>query len=92
CWRNCFGYCVRQLHKYKIHPSVAISAASVVRPSGTVTSFKMVCSDIDESVDVKLSAVRSHVTNMKGIQRHGSKFRVQKRVSGKLRKTKFHIL
>ena len=63
-----------------------------MRPSGTVTSFKTVRSDIDESVDVKLSTVRSHVINMKGIQGHGSKFRVQKRVSGKLRKSKFDIL
>ena len=31
------------------------------------------------------SGVKARATNMKGIQRHGSKFRVQKRVDGQLR-------
>ena len=30
--------------------------------------------------------VKAHSSSMKGIQRHGSKFRVQKRVNGQLRK------
>ena len=33
-----------------------------------------------------VNGVKAHATNMKGIQRHGSKFRVQKRVNGQLRK------
>ena len=33
--------------------------------------------------------VKAHASNMKGIQRHGSKFRVQKRVDGQLRKWTF---
>ena len=33
--------------------------------------------------------VKAHASNMKGIQRHGSKFRVQKRVDGQLCKWTF---
>ena len=33
-----------------------------------------------------VNGVKAHASNMKGIQRHGSKFRVQKRVDGQLRK------
>ena len=36
--------------------------------------------------------VKAHACNMKGIQRHGSKFRVQKRVDGQLRKWTFDTL
>ena len=36
--------------------------------------------------------VKAHASNMKGIQRHGSKFRVQKRVDGQLRKWTFDTL
>ena len=36
--------------------------------------------------------VKAHATNMKGIQRHGSKFRVQKRVNGQIQKWTFEIL
>ena len=39
-----------------------------------------------------VSGVKAHATNMKGIQRHGSKFRVQKRVDGQLRKWTFDTL
>ena len=38
------------------------------------------------------SGVKAHAKNMKGIQRHGSKFRVQKRVDGQLRKWTFDTL
>ena len=37
-------------------------------------------------------AVKAHASNMKGIQRHGSKFRVQKRVDGQLCKWTFETL
>ena len=36
--------------------------------------------------------VKAHATNMKGIQRHGSKFRVQKRVNGQIQKWTFETL
>jgi len=36
--------------------------------------------------------VKAHATNMKGIQRHGSKFRVQKRVNGQMQKWTFETL
>ena len=36
--------------------------------------------------------VKAHASNMKGIQRHGNKFRVQKRVDGQLRKWTFDTL
>ena len=36
--------------------------------------------------------VKAHASNMKGIQRHGSKFRVQKRVDGQLQKWTFDTL
>jgi hypothetical protein len=36
--------------------------------------------------------VKAHASNMKGIQRHGSKFRVQKRVDGQLCKWTFDTL
>ena len=39
-----------------------------------------------------VNGVKSHATNMKGIQRHGSKYRVQKRVDGQLRKCTFDTL
>ena len=39
-----------------------------------------------------VSGVNAHAINMKGIQRHGSKFRVQKRVNGQLRKWAFDTL
>ena len=35
---------------------------------------------------------KAHARNMKGIQRHGSKFRVQKRVNGQIRKWTFDTL
>ena len=38
------------------------------------------------------SGVKARATNMKGIQRHGSKFRVQKRVDGQLCKWTFDTL
>ena len=38
------------------------------------------------------SGVKARATNMKGIQHHGSKFRVQKRVDGQLRKWTFDTL
>ena len=39
-----------------------------------------------------VSGVNAHAINMKGIQRHGSKFRVQKRVDGQLYKWTFDTL
>ena len=39
-----------------------------------------------------MNGVKAHASNMKGIQRHGSKFRVQKRVDGQLRKWTFDTL
>ena len=39
-----------------------------------------------------VSGVNAHAINIKGIQRHGSKFRVQKRVNGQLRKWAFDTL
>jgi hypothetical protein len=39
-----------------------------------------------------VNGVKAHARNMKGIQRHGSKFRVQKRVNGQLRKWTFDTL
>ena len=39
-----------------------------------------------------VNGVKVHATNMKGIQRHGSKFRVQKRVDGQLCKWTFDTL
>ena len=36
--------------------------------------------------------VKAHASNMKGIQHHGNKFRVQKRVDGQLRKWTFDTL
>ena len=36
-----------------------------------------------------VNGVKAHASNMKGIQRHGSKFRVQKCVDGQLRKWTF---
>ena len=39
-----------------------------------------------------VSGVNAHAINMKGIQRHGSKFRVQKRVNGQLQKWTFDTL
>ena len=39
-----------------------------------------------------VNGVKAHATNMKGIQHHGSKFRVQKRVDGQLRKWTFDTL
>ena len=39
-----------------------------------------------------VNGAKAHATNMKGIQRHGSKFRVQKRVDGQLRKWTFDTL
>ena len=39
-----------------------------------------------------VNGVKAHANSMKGIQRHGSKFRVQKRVNGQLRKWTFHTL
>ena len=41
---------------------------------------------------VSVNGVKAHATNMKGIQRHGSKFRVQKRVDGQLQKWTFDTL
>ena len=38
------------------------------------------------------SGVKARATNMKGIQRHGGKYRVQKRVDGQLRKWTFDTL
>ena len=39
-----------------------------------------------------VNGVKAHATNMKGIQHHGSKFRVQKRVDGQLQKWTFDTL
>ena len=39
-----------------------------------------------------VNGVKAHAINMKGIQRHGGKFRVQKRVNGQLRKWTFDTL
>ena len=39
-----------------------------------------------------VNGVKAHATNMKGIQRHGGKYRVQKRVGGQLRKWTFVTL
>ena len=39
-----------------------------------------------------VSGVNAHAINIKGIQRHGSKFRVQKRVNGQLQKWTFDTL
>ena len=39
-----------------------------------------------------VNGVKAHASNMKGIQRHGSKFRVQKRVDGQLQKWTFDTL
>ena len=39
-----------------------------------------------------MNGVKAHTTNMKGIQRHGSKYRVQKRVDGQLQKWTFDTL
>ena len=39
-----------------------------------------------------VNGVKAHATNMKGIQRHGGKYRVQKRVDGQLRKCTFDTL
>ena len=41
---------------------------------------------------VSVNGVKAHATNMKGIQRHGSKFRVQKRADGQLQKWTFDTL
>ena len=39
-----------------------------------------------------VNGVNAHAINMKGIQHHGSKFRVQKRVDGRLQKWTFDTL
>jgi hypothetical protein len=39
-----------------------------------------------------VNGVKAHAINMKGIQHHGSKFRVQKRVDGQLHKWTFDTL
>ena len=39
-----------------------------------------------------VNGVKAHATNMKGIQRYGGKFRVQKRVDSQLRKWTFDTL
>ena len=39
-----------------------------------------------------MNGVKAHDSNMKGIQRHGSKFRVQRRADGRLRKWTFNTL
>ena len=39
-----------------------------------------------------VKGVKAHASNMKGIRRHGSKFRVQKRVDGQLCKWTFDTL
>ena len=39
-----------------------------------------------------VNGVKAHATNMKGIQRHGGKYRVQKRVDGQLYKWTFDTL
>ena len=39
-----------------------------------------------------VNGVKAHATNMKSIQRHGSKFRVQKRADGQLQKWTFDTL
>ena len=39
-----------------------------------------------------VNGVKAHAINMKGIQHHGSKFRVQKRVDGQLQKWTFDTL
>ena len=39
-----------------------------------------------------VNGVKAHATNMRGIQHHGSKFRVQKRVDGQLQKWTFDTL
>ena len=39
-----------------------------------------------------VNGAKAHATNIKGIQCHGSKFRVQKRVDGQLRKWTFDTL
>ena len=39
-----------------------------------------------------VGGVKTHAVNMKGIQRHGSKYRVQKRVNGNLRRWTFDTL
>ena len=39
-----------------------------------------------------VNGVKAHACNMKGIQRHGGKFRVQKRVDGQLQKWTFDTL
>ena len=39
-----------------------------------------------------VNGVKAHAINMEGIQHHGSKFRVQKRVDGKLHKWTFDTL
>ena len=39
-----------------------------------------------------VNGVKAHASNMKGIQRHGNKFRVQKRVDGQLQKWTFDTL
>ena len=39
-----------------------------------------------------VGGVKTHAVNMKGIQQHGSKYRVQKRINGELRRWTYDTL
>lgn len=48
--------------------------------------------DLNDEWFAAVGGVKTHAVNMKGIQRHGSKYRVQKRVNGNLRRWTFDTL
>ena len=87
--------------------SLAYAAAKARLKNASYSNLQRLRAEFDEYQDgsvpvthynlydewfVSVNGVKAHATNMKGIQRHGSKFRVQKRVDGQLLRWTFDKL
>ena len=87
--------------------SKAYATAEAKLNNASYSDLERLCAEFDEYHDgsipvthynlydewfASVNGVKAHASSMKGIQRHGSKFRVQKRVNGQLRKWTFDTL